>query len=289
MTADDRQAIDRGLCHVMDGLDLAQPSALERTARPTTDVPRVTAPVASSPAPAGSRIPGWIPRFYPPGSRSPRPAGPLRRAAGRVRAEQHLLCAARRSRRSTAGAPRRRRIPVRRQGPARGGIRALYGDPATSVPWLTETAARPSASGWAPCCSAFRARSGDARTTSGSRAARRAWPALDPAGRSRPSTLMARRRDVRRAAGSRRRAVHDGPRRARGRRRRTSAAPARSCTCGCAGRRTTTRRSTPGRGGSCRSSTTASTRTCCSGTTRTARARVHAAAFAARVERVAPG
>ena len=28
MTADDRQAIDRGLCHVMDGLDLAQPSAL---------------------------------------------------------------------------------------------------------------------------------------------------------------------------------------------------------------------------------------------------------------------
>ncbi len=29
MTADDRLALDRGLCHVMDGLDVARPSAPE--------------------------------------------------------------------------------------------------------------------------------------------------------------------------------------------------------------------------------------------------------------------
>ena len=97
---------------------------------------------------------------------------------------------------------------------------------------------------------------------------------------------MARRRDVRGAAGGRRRAVHDGPRRARGR-RPTSAGPARSCTSGSAARPTTTRRSTRGRAGSCRSSTTGWTPTSCSATTRTARAPLRAEAFAARVDRVA--
>ena len=208
--------------------------------------------------------------FYPPGSKSRDLLPALRRAAAGLRAEQHVLRAARRSTRSTAGARRRRRgfrFVVKAQRGA--SIRALYGDPATSVPWLTETLPT---FGERLGAVLFRVPGEVKRQDEQLAGLLAAWPRVHPARARGAARVVARRRDVRGAAG----------------------APAPCCA-----RRTSTSSTTPpdirrtgpflylrlrrttydddgarraGRAGSCRSSTTGSTPTSCSATTRTARA-----------------
>jgi uncharacterized protein YecE (DUF72 family) len=88
---------------------------------------------------SGFSYPGWIPRFYPPGSRS---RDLLLHYATRLAAcELNNTFYARPTVQKIEGwcaaTPAEFRFVVKAQRGA--SIRALYADPATSVPWLTET------------------------------------------------------------------------------------------------------------------------------------------------------
>ena len=87
---------------------------------------------------SGFAYPGWAPRFYPPGLRAAELLAPLRGAAARGRAEQHVLRVAVRGqgrglgRRDAAPTSGSRSRPSAAARSARSQV-----DPADGVPWLT--------------------------------------------------------------------------------------------------------------------------------------------------------
>jgi uncharacterized protein YecE (DUF72 family) len=88
---------------------------------------------------SGFSYPGWVPRFYPPGLRS---GGLLPHYATRLPACElnntfYARPTAERIRGWCAAVPDDFRFVVKAQRGA--SVRALYGDPAESVPWLTAT------------------------------------------------------------------------------------------------------------------------------------------------------
>jgi uncharacterized protein YecE (DUF72 family) len=82
---------------------------------------------------------GWVPRFYPPGSRSRDllPYYASRLAACELNNTFYARPTADKIRGWVEATPPTFRFVVKAQRGA--SIRSLYGDPATSVPWLTET------------------------------------------------------------------------------------------------------------------------------------------------------
>jgi uncharacterized protein YecE (DUF72 family) len=88
---------------------------------------------------SGFSYPGWVPRFYPAGSRSRDllPAYASRLAACELNNTFYARPTVDRIRGWVEATPPAFRFVVKAQRGA--SVRSLYGDPTTSVPWLTET------------------------------------------------------------------------------------------------------------------------------------------------------
>ena len=141
-TPADQHAIERGLGRVIDGLDDAGATVGRRRddGRLTTDRAAPDGAGRVLAGTSGFSYAAWAPRFYPAGSRSRDLLPHYASRLARLRAQQHVLRPPdgredrRLVRRDAAGRSGSSSRPS--AGPASGRCTA---DPATSVPWLTET------------------------------------------------------------------------------------------------------------------------------------------------------
>ncbi len=211
-TADDQQAIERGLCQVIDGLDDAAAGDKQPRRRAPTPDGSTSTPVGRVLAgTSGFAYAAWAPLFYPAGSRSRDllPHYASRLAACELNNTFYARPTVEKIDGWCAATPADFRFVVKAQRGA--SIRSLYADPATSVPWLTETLP---AFGERLGAVLFRVPGEVKRQDERLAGLLGAWPATLPLVLEVAARVVARRRDVRRAARGRRRPVHDRPRRA---------------------------------------------------------------------------